>query len=115
MSDGQPEQQKRRSPRVAAEACYLRLPVRLPLFMRDISVGGAMLESPVPIAPDSEGTLRTMLGTRPFETRVDLCRAAPAEFDTRKTTVSVTFKNMRGDASQVLNHFLSMAAPEPNS
>ncbi|MEO6239216.1 MAG: PilZ domain-containing protein [Vicinamibacterales bacterium] len=115
MSDEQPERQKRRSPRVAADACYLRLPLRLPLLVRDLSVGGAMLVSPVAISPGSQGTLRTILGSRPFETRVDLCRAAPAEFDARKTTVSVTFKDMRGDASQVLNHFLTLAAREPNS
>ena len=115
VSNGGPERQTRRSRRVAAEQCYLRLQLRLPLLMRDISGGGATLESSVPISPESGGTLRTMLGSRPFETRVEVCRATPAEFDARKTTVSVTFKDLRGDASQVLNHFLLLAAPEPNS
>ena len=113
MSQEGPERQTR-SRRVVAEQCYLRLQLRLPLLMRDISGGGATLESSVPISPDGDGTLRTMLASRPFETRVQVCRATPAESDARKTTVSVTFKDLRDDASQVLNRFLLLAAPEPN-
>jgi hypothetical protein len=104
---------KRQSRRVIAQQCYLRLHVRLPLLMREISGGGAMLESPVPVSPEHHGTLRTMLASRPFETRVQVCRAHPAESDARKTNVSVSFKDMGPDASQALNHFLKLAAPEP--
>jgi hypothetical protein len=114
VSEGGPERPIRRSRRVAADQCYLRLQLRLPLLMRDISGGGATLESSVPIPPDGDGTLRTVLGSRPFETRVEVCRARPAESDSRKTTVSVTFKDLGGEASQVLNRFLLLAAPEPN-
>jgi hypothetical protein len=98
---------------VVTQQCYLRLHVRLPLLMREISAGGAMLESAVPVAPENSGTLRTMLAARPFETRVQVCRAHPAATDARKTNVSVAFKDMGPDAAQALNHFLKLAAPEP--
>jgi hypothetical protein len=111
--DGGPYRDKRQSRRVVTQQCYLRLQVRLPLLMREISGGGAMLESPVPVAPENQGTLRTMLAARPFETRVQVCRAHPAIGDARKTSVSVAFKDMGTDASQALNHFLKLAAPEP--
>ena len=64
------------------------------------------------MSPENPGTLRTMLAARPFETRVQVCRAHPAG-DARKTNVSVAFKDMGPDASQALNHFLKLAAPEP--
>ena len=113
ISDGGSSREKRQSRRVVTQQCYLRLQVKLPLLMREISGGGAMLESPVPVAPENVGTLRTMLAARPFETRVHVCRAHPAGFDARKTNVSVAFKDMGPDASQALNHFLKLAAPEP--
>lgn len=113
ISDGGIPRDKRQSRRVVTQQCYLRMQVRLPLLMREISGGGAMLESPVPVAPENVGTLRTMLAARPFETRVQVCRAHPAGFDARKTNVSVAFKDMGPDASQALNHFLKLAAPEP--
>ena len=113
ISDGGMYRDKRQSRRVVTQQCYLRLQVRLPLLMREISGGGAMLESPVPVAPENHGTLRTMLAARPFETRVQVCRAHPAIGDARKTNVSVAFKDMGPDASQALNHFLKLAAPEP--
>ena len=112
-SDGGGYREKRQSRRVITQQCYLRLQVRLPLFMREISAGGAMLESPVPVATENQGTLRTMLASRPFETRVQVCRAHPAAVDARKTSVAVAFKDMGPDASQALNHFLKLAAPEP--
>ena len=113
ISDGGGHPEKRQSRRVITQQCYLRLHVRLPLLMREISAGGAMLESPVPVAPENFGTLRTMLAARPFETRVQVCRAHPAAMDSRKTSVAVAFKDMGPDASQALNHFLKLAAPEP--
>jgi PilZ domain-containing protein len=113
ISDGGRSGEKRQSRRVITQQCYLRLQVKLPLLMREISGGGAMLESPVPVAPERDGMLRTMLAARPFETRVAVCRTHPAATDARKTSVSVTFKDMGTDASQVLNHFLKLAAPEP--
>ena len=113
ISDGGLTPDKRRSRRVITQQCYLRLQVKLPLLMREISGGGAMLESAVPVAPENHGTLRTMLAARPFETRVQVCRAHPAGTDARKTNVSVAFKDMGPDASQALNHFLKLAAPEP--
>lgn len=113
ISDGGMYPNKRQSRRVVTQQCYLRLQVRLPLLMREISGGGAMLESPVPVSADNTGTLRTMLAARPFETRVQVCRAHPAVGDARKTNVSVAFKDMGPDASQALNHFLKLAAPEP--
>ncbi len=112
ISGGEGSREKRQSRRVVTQQCYLRLQVRLPLLMREIS-GGAMLESPMPVAPEKHGTLRTMLAARPFETRVQVCRAHPAAGDARKTNVSVAFKDMGPDASQALNHFLKLAAPEP--
>ena len=111
-SDNGLPREKRQSRRVITQQCYLRLQVRLPLLMREISGGGAMLESPVPVSAENHGTLRTMLAARPFETRVQVCRAHPAG-DARKTNVSVAFKDMGPDASQALNHFLKLAAPEP--
>ena len=113
ISEGGLPRDKRQSRRVITEQCYLRLHVRLPLLMREISGGGAMLESAVPVSPEHHGTLRTMLAARPFETRVQVCRAHPAETDARKTSVSVAFKDMGPDASLALNHFLKLAAPEP--
>ena len=113
IRDGGNGREKRQSRRVVTQQCYLRMQVRLPLLMREISGGGAMLESPVPVAPENVGTLRTMLAARPFETRVQVCRAHPAAVDARKTNVSVAFKDMGPDASQALNHFLKLAAPEP--
>ena len=113
ISDGGMTPDKRRSRRVITQQCYLRLQVKLPLLMREISGGGAMLESAVPVSPENHGTLRTMLAARPFETRVQVCRAHPAGSDARKTSVSVAFKDMGPDASQALNHFLKLAAPEP--
>lgn len=112
ISDGGVQGEKRQSRRVITQQCYLRLQVRLPLLMREISGGGAMLESPVPVSPENHGMLRTMLAARPFETRVQVCRAHPAG-DARRTNVSVAFKDMGADASQALNHFLKLAAPEP--
>ena len=112
ISDNGLPREKRQSRRVITQHCYLRLQVRLPLLMREISGGGAMLESSVPVSPENHGTLRTMLAARPFETRVQVCRAHPAG-DARKTNVSVAFKDMGPDASQALNHFLKLAAPEP--
>ena len=112
ISDSGLPREKRQSRRVITQQCYLRLQVRLPLLMREISGGGAMLESPVPVSPENHGTLRTMLAARPFETSVQVCRAHPAG-DARKTNVSVAFKDMGPDASQALNHFLKLAAPEP--
>jgi hypothetical protein len=114
-SGGDGPREKRHSRRVVTQQCYLRLQVRLPLLMREISGGGAMLESPVPVAAENYGTLRTMLAARPFETRVQVCRAHPAATDVRKTSVSVAFKEMGPDASQALNHFLKLAAPEPSA
>jgi hypothetical protein len=113
INDGGSYREKRQSRRVVTQQCYLRLQVRLPLLMREISGGGAMLESPVPVAPENHGTLRTMLAARPFETRVQVCRAHPVIGDARKTNVSVAFKDMGPDATQALNHFLKLAAPEP--
>ena len=113
VNDGAMPHDKRQSRRVITQQCYLRLPVRLPLLMREISGGGAMLESSEPIATESHGTLRTMLAAKSFETRVQVCRAHPAATDVRKTSVSVAFKDMGPDASQALNHFLKLAAPEP--
>jgi hypothetical protein len=113
MSDGGSYRDKRQSRRVVTQQCYLRLQVRLPLLMREISGGGAMLESPVPVATEKHGTLRTTLAARPFETRVQVCRAHPAAGSARKTNVSVAFTDMGPDASQALNHFLKLAAPEP--
>lgn len=113
MTDGGGFRDKRQSRRVITQQCYLRLQVRLPLLMREISAGGAMLESPVPVPTENVGTLRTMLAARPFETRVQVCRAHPAAADARKTSVAMAFKDMSPDASQALNHFLKLAAPEP--
>src|SRR5829696_9733240 len=113
ISESAPRE-KRQSQRVTTEHCYLRLHVRLPLLMREISGGGAMLESSVPVSPENHGTLRTILAARPFATHVQVCRAHPAEGDPRKTSVSVAFKDMGPDASQALNHFLRLAAPEPH-
>ena len=113
ITDGEGHREKRQSRRVVTQQCYLRLQVRLPLLMREISAGGAMLESPVAVGTENYGTLRTMLAARPFETRVQVCRAHPAATDVRKTSVSVAFKDMGPDASQALNHFLKLAAPEP--
>ena len=113
INNGASYREKRQSRRVVTQQCYLRLQVRLPLLMREISGGGAMLESPVPVAPENHGTLRTMLAARPFETRVQVCRAHPVIGDARKTNVSVAFTDMGPDATQALNHFLKLAAPEP--
>lgn len=113
ISGGDLPREQRQSRRVITAQCYLRLHVRLPLLMREISGGGAMLESPVPVSPEDQGTLRTMLAARPFETRVQVCRAHPAQTDARKTNLSVSFKDMGPDASQALNNFLRLAAPEP--
>ena len=113
MNDGGVHREKRQSRRVVTQQCYLRLPVKLPLLMREISGGGAMLESSEPVPTETYGTLRTMLAARPFETRVQVCRAHPAATDARKTCLSVAFKDLGPDASQALNHFLKLAAPEP--
>jgi PilZ domain len=115
MSDSELYRDKRRSRRVVTQQCYLRLQVRLPLLMREISGGGAMLESAVPVVPGKHGTLRTMLAARPFETRVQVCRAHPAAGNARKTAVSVAFTDMGPDASHALNYFLKLAAPEPHA
>lgn len=113
ISDSGNQREKRQSRRVVTQQCYLRMQVRLPLLMREISAGGALLESSVPVASENVGTLRTMLAARTFETRVQVCRTQPAAADPRKTNVSVAFKDMGPDASQALNHFLKLAAPEP--
>jgi hypothetical protein len=113
MSDGGTYREKRQSRRVVTQQCYLRLQVRLPLLMREISGGGAMLESQVPVATENHGTLRTTLAARPFETHVQVCRAHPAAGDARKTNVSVAFRDMGPDATEVLKQFLKLAAPEP--
>ena len=115
ISDGRTGREQRQGRRVIAQQCYLRLPVKLPLLMREISGGGAMLEAPVPVSPEQHGTLRTMLAARPFETRVQICRVNPGGADGRRTHVAVKFKEMGPDASQALNHFLKLAAPEPEA
>lgn len=112
--DERPGPQTRHGKRVATEECFLRLHVKVPLLVREISGGGALLESPVAVPGDSDGRLRTMLAGRPFETPVAVARTARAETDARKTRVGVSFGDMNGDMLQVLRHFLRLSAPGPH-
>lgn len=114
MSDGRPARETRQGKRVATEQCFLRLQVKVPLLVREISGGGALLESPNAVPADSGGRLRTMLAGRPFETPVSVARTAPAETDARKVKVGVSFGNMDIQTVQVLRHFLRLSAPEPH-
>ena len=104
----------RQGKRITAEQCFLKLQVNVPLRVREISGGGALLEAPVTVPPESSGRLRTMLAGRPFESPVDVARTLPAEEDPRKVRVGVSFGDMDRRYADVLRQFLRLSAPEPH-
>jgi len=109
------ETDKRRSRRVEPQDCYLRLLVRVPIVMRDVGQGGALLEASISVPPESQGHLRTMLLGRPFEADVDVCWSGPGSGpDVRTSRIGVNFTTMDDGSRGALTDFLSIAT-EPDA
>lgn len=109
------EVDKRRSRRVEPQDCYLRLLVRVPIVMRDVGQGGALLEASISVPPESHGHLRTMLLGRPFEADVDVCWSGSGSGpDVRTSRIGVNFTTMDDGSRGALTDFLSIAT-EPDA
>jgi hypothetical protein len=102
--------EKRRSGRVSRGDCHLRFQVRLPVMMRDISGGGALLDVPVTMPADTQAHLRTMLRGRRFDTDLAIGRIEPdARAGGPASRLGVRFTAMDEDSRDALTDFLAIA------
>lgn len=107
-ADEHPE--KRRRGRIAARDSHLRVLVRLPVMMRDISGGGALLEVPVTMPAATRPHLRTMLRGRRFDADLEIGRIQPdARVGGPASRLGVRFTAMDDDSKAALTDFLAMA------
>lgn len=101
---------KRRTSRIAPRDCYLRVLVRVPVMMRDIGTGGALLEAPVAVPAQTQAHLRTMLRGRRFETDLDVGRLeAGGQPGAPASRLGVRFTNMDEESRNALVAFLAVA------
>lgn len=107
-------EKQRRWPRVKAEGCYLRLLVEVPVRVRDIGAGGALLEASAPIAAGDEARLHTQIQGRPFAPSVVVARRADSGPDTSPAHLAVAFGSMDDAERKALTEFLKTAV-EPAS
>ncbi len=102
--------EQRRGRRVKAKGCCLRLLVEIPVRVREVSDGGALLEAPPVVAPGSEAQLRTHLHGRPFSPDVLVRRTVDPDPGAVRGQVAVTFDSMDEATRTSLVEFLKGAA-----
>lgn len=101
---------RRRSRRVSPADCHLRVLVRVPVMMRDISGGGALLDAPVTMPLETQAHLRTMLRGRRFDTDLHVGRSQPdARLGGPASRLAVRFTTMDEDSRGALTDFLAIA------
>lgn len=89
------------------EGAFLRLLSREPAHIRDVSAGGALLETG-PAVPGSEGHLATRLNGRPFSATVKVTHVGPPNGGAAggRARVGVEFAAMDEDSRTALSRFL---------
>jgi hypothetical protein len=100
--------ERRADPRVRVGGAFLRLLSREPAHIRDVSAGGALLETGAAAVPGAEGHLATRLNSRPFSATVKVAHVRPPHGGEAggRARVGVEFAAMDEDSRTALSRFL---------